>query len=122
MPFKTDRQRKAFFAGKGKSVSNIIPAVSGRISNIKEKLRLRQERLGRERIKKEEEALKHEQEQSKRLQKEADIEMQREKATLGRIKAQQELKEVQRERFRRSPAGKISRYAGKGAKKLFRAI
>ena len=27
MPFKTDKQRKAFFAGQGKSAANIIPSI-----------------------------------------------------------------------------------------------
>ena len=61
MAFQSDRQRKGFFDQKGKLRSNILPSISGKIKNIKEKLRQRQEKIGRERIEKEKILLKQEQ-------------------------------------------------------------
>ena len=122
MPFDSDKQRKAFFASKGNIKSNVNPSISERISNIKEKLRLRRERLGKERIEKEKIALKQEQEQAKRLQKEAEIEIQREKVKQKTLQAQKELKEVEKARFKRSRLGRLGAGAialgKKGVKEL----
>lgn len=94
MVFKSDKQRKGFFAQKGKARSNIIPSISGKIQNIKEKLRQRRERLGRERIEKEKVLLKQEKEQAKRLTKEAEIAVKREKIAQQRKIVQQKLRET----------------------------
>ena len=105
MPFKTDRQRKAYCAGQGASAkSDVNPSFVEKIKGIKEKLRLRRERLGRERIEKEKVLLRHEQEQAERLKKEAQVESQREAITQQRMKAQQEMKAVQKARFERKVA------------------
>ncbi len=122
MPFHTDKQRKAFFASKGNPKSNINPSFSERISNIKEKLRLRRERLGKERIEKEKIALKQEQEQAKRLQKEAEVEIQRERVKQKTLQAQRELKEVERARFKRSRLGRVTAGAVSLGKKGFKEL
>ncbi len=78
--------------------------------------------MGRERIEKEKVLLIKEREQAERLRKEAEIEMQRERVTQQRIKAQQELREVEKARFRRSRLGRLSKGAvslgRKGLKEL----
>ena len=104
MAFKSDRQRKGFFARAGKVRSQVIPSISGRIKNIKEKLRQRQERLGKERIEKEKILLKQEQEQAERLTEESKVEIQREEIAQQRKLAQQKLMEVERARFARKTA------------------
>ncbi len=113
MPFDSDRQRKAFFAQKGNPKSNVRPSLSGKIANIREKLRLRKERLGRERIEKEKILLEQEKQQALRLEREAQVEMQRERITQQRIKAQKELREVERVRFARTKRGKALAFAKK---------
>lgn len=120
MAFKTDRQRKAFFAKQGNPRSNIIPKISGKISDIKEKLRQRRERLGRERIEKQKVLLRHEQEQAERLKKESKVEAEREAITQQRIKAQQEMKAIERARFERkiAPIKTGIRRATAGYKKI----
>lgn len=122
MAFNSDKQRKAFFAKAGKIRSQVVPSITGRIKNIKEKLRQRQERLGRERIEKEKMLLKQEQEQAKRLQQEAKVEIQREMVTQQRIKAQQKLKDVETARRERklAPFKKGFQRARAGFKKLSR--
>ena len=104
MPFHTDKQRKAFFAKQGNPKSAVNPSIFGRISNIKEKLRLRRERLGKERIEKEKKLLEQERQQAERLSEESKVEAQREAIAQERIKAQQKIKVIERERFQRKIA------------------
>ncbi len=122
MAFNSDKQRKAFFAKQGTLRSKVLPSISGRIKNIKEKLRQRQEKIGRERIEKEKMLLKQEQKQAQRLQQEADVEIQREMVTQQRIKAQQKLKDVEIARRERklAPFRKGFQRARAGFKKLSR--
>ena len=104
MAFKSDKQRKGFFAQAGNVRSGVIPSISGRIKNIKEKLRQRQKRLGKERIEKEKILLKQEKEQAQRLTDESKVELEREKIAQQRRLAQAELKAVEKARFERKIA------------------
>lgn len=122
MAFNSDKQRKAFFAQKGTLRSKVIPSISGRIKGIKEKLRQRQEKLGRERIEKEKILLKKETEQAQRLKAEAEVEIQREQVAQQRRLAQQKLMEIERARFERkvAPLKAGFKRARAGFKKLSR--
>lgn len=104
MPFHSDKQRKGFFAQKGNIRSNVNPSISGKITNIKEKLQLRKERIEKEQEEKSQRELK-------KLTIEAEIESKREQINLKKVQRKQQLKqeisELKKEKFKRSFAGKV---------------
>jgi len=115
MAFKTDKQRKAFFAKQGTPHSAVNPSFSQRISNIKEKLRqrkeqqrLKQEQRGEERIVQEKVKLQHEQEQAERLRRESKVQFERESVAQQRRSAQKEMRDIERARLQRRIAPFVS--------------
>lgn len=106
MPFDSDKQRKAFFAKTGTLRSKTIPSISGRITNIKEKLR--KKKLERER-----KQIEKDKREAEKLRKEAEIELHKERTSLRiahqREQAQKELKELKERKFERSFAGKVGK-------------
>ena len=112
MVFRTDKQRKAFFARKGNSRSSTKPNIIGKIKGvskilIKKKERLakalreRREKKGKARIAQEKLALQREKIQAKRLRQELEVEQAREAVAQHRRETQAEFRRIKREEFER---------------------
>ncbi len=97
MPHLTRQQEKAMFAKKNQGVtrSNTNPTIKGRIAGIKEKLRVRRERKGQERIEAEKLALEKEKITAKRLRAELEVEQAREAVAEQRRETQAEFRKIE---------------------------
>ena len=97
MPHLTRQQEKAMFAKKNQGVtrSNPRPTIKGRIAGIKEKLRVRRERLGRQRIESEKLALEKEKITAERLKAELEVEQAREVVAKQRRETQAEFRKIE---------------------------
>lgn len=106
MPHLTRQQEKAMFAKKNNppTRSSVNPTIRGRIAGVKEKLRLRQERKGRERIESEKLALEKERITAKRLRAELEVEQAREAVAQQRRETQAEFRKIETARRERKLA------------------
>ena len=113
MAFKSDKQRKAFFAKQGNPRSSTAPVImkqtkfqklKGFVAKEKEVLRQRRERKGFERIRKEKIALSKELATANRLREELETEQAREKVAMQRRATQAEFSRIKSERLERKLA------------------
>ena len=116
MAFKTDKQRKAFFAKQGNPRSDTSPTMlepqskfqklKGFIAKEKEMIRQKRESKGLARIEQEKIALEQEKATANRLRAELETEQARETVAMQRRETQAEFKKIEGKRFARSRTGR----------------
>ena len=134
MAFKTDKQRKAFFAKQGNARADTSPTMlkpqsrfqklKGFVAKEKELIRQKKESKGLARIEREKIALEQEKATANRLRAELETEQARETVAMQRQETQAEFTEIENQRLSRTRRGRailfargVPSLAGRGIRK-----
>ena len=123
MAFKSDNQRKAFFAKQGNARADTSPVMikqskfqklKGFVAKERELIRQKRESRGLARIEQEKIALEKEKATANRLRAELEVEQARESVAMQRRETQAKFSKIEKERFARSKTGKAISFGRRG--------